>query len=266
MDKLKNKKIIGCDPGKYNLAYMIDENLNKVRYTCLQRNMENYSKHNRTILLKEKIKNKIIQKETKLSFENSKTVDYNKFKRYIKEKNKLNKETSEFYKKEVWRKMKFRTYRYGNKSIDLFLEKIKQTFGKPEDLLIAYGDWSRDTQMANFMPTLGKGLRKLIHKKYDTITINEAYTSKKCCKCFNDLEECKDKNLNNKKIFRLFKCCNCVSSENKNAVIYRTRDSNSATNILNIAKHYIEYQSRPEQFTIEFNKKDCHHNKEKGSP
>jgi len=38
------------------------------------------------------------------------------------------------------------------------------------------------------MPTMNKGLRKLIHKKYDTITINECNTNKKCCDCHKDLE------------------------------------------------------------------------------
>ena len=37
--------------------------------------------------------------------------------------------------------------------------------------------------MKHFMPTMNKGLRKQIHKKYDTITINECNTSKKCCDC-----------------------------------------------------------------------------------
>ena len=78
---------------------------------------------------------------------------------------------ADFYKRETWRKMKFRQYSYGKKSVDTFLNKIKETFG--ENILIGYGNWSRSTQMKHFMPTMNKGLRKLIHKKYDTITINE---------------------------------------------------------------------------------------------
>ena len=58
-----------------------------------------------------------------------------------------------------------------------FVNKIKETFG--ENILIAYGNWSRSTQMKHFMHIMNKGLRKLIHKKYDTITINECNTSKK---------------------------------------------------------------------------------------
>ena len=72
--------------------------------------------------------------------------------------------------------MKFRQYSYSKKSIDTFLNKIKETFG--ENILIGYGNWSRSTQMKHFMPTMNKGVRKLIHKKYDTITINECNTSK----------------------------------------------------------------------------------------
>ena len=43
----------------------------------------------------------------------SKSVDYEKYKKYLVEKDKLNKEVIDFYKKEVWRKMKFRQYSYG---------------------------------------------------------------------------------------------------------------------------------------------------------
>ena len=39
-----------------------------------------------------------------------------------------------------------------------------------------------------------KGLRKQIHKKYDTITINECNTNKKCCECYNNLEYYRHKN------------------------------------------------------------------------
>ena len=178
---------------------MMDNKRNKLQYTAPQRKRERKAKCNQRILLYERKKNGIIEKETQLSFQNSKSVYYEKFKMYLVEKNKLNKETTEFYKRDTWRKMKFRQYSYGKKSIDTFLNKINETFG--ENLLIGYGNWSRDTQMKFFMPTMNKGLRKLIHKKYNTITVNECNTSKKCCDCHKDLEYYKDKE--NKKVFRL---------------------------------------------------------------
>jgi hypothetical protein len=99
--------------------------------------------------------------------------------------------------------------------------------------------------MKFFMPTMNKGLRKLIHKKYDTITINECNTSKKCCDCYKDLEYYKDKE--NKKVFRLLVCSNCVSCENKK-IVFRTRDANSSINILKLTKYWINTQTRPTEF------------------
>ena len=240
LDALKDRNIVGCDPGKRSLVYMMDKNGNKLQYTAPQRKMESKAKCNQRILLVEKKKNKIIEKETELSLQNSKSVDYEKLKKYLVEKDKLNKETGEFYKRDTWRKMKFRQHSYGKKSIDTFINKIKETFG--ENILIGYGNWSRSSQMKHFMPTMNKGLRKLIHKKYDTITINECNTSKKCCDCNNNLEYYKDKE--NKKVFRLLVCSNCVSCENKK-IVFRTRDANSSINIMKLTSCWIEKQERP---------------------
>ena len=245
LDTIKERNIVGCDPGKRSLVYMMDKNGKKLQYTAPQRKKESKAKCNQQILLLERKRNKIIEKETCLSLHNSKSVDYNKFKVYLVEKDKLNKETTEFYKRETWRKMKFRQYSYGKKSIDTFLNKIKETFG--ENILIGYGNWSRSSQMKHFMPTMNKGLRKLIHKKYDTITINECNTSKKCCDCNKDLEYYKDKE--GKKVFRLLKCSNCVSCENKK-IVFRTRDANSSINIMKLTSCWIEKQERPLCFQI----------------
>jgi hypothetical protein len=252
LETLKDRNIVGCDPGKHSLVYMMDKNGNKLEYTASQRKIESYGKRNQRILLQEKKNHKIIEKETILSIQNSKSVNYDKFKVYLVEKDKLNKETIEFYKKEVWRKMKFRQYSYGNKSIDTFLNKIKEKFG--ENILIGYGNWSRTSQMKYTMPTMNKGLRKLIHKKYDTITINEFYTSQKCCECKKDLKHYKD--TKGVEIYRLFTCSNCVSCENKN-VVFRTRDKNSAINILNLTECWIHYQTRPVEFQFQASSFTC---------
>jgi hypothetical protein len=256
LDTLKDRNIVGCDPGKHSLVYMMDKKGNKLEYTASQRKIESYGKRNQRILLQEKKKHKIIEKETRLSIQNSKSVNYDKFKMYLVEKDKLNKETTDFYKKEVWRKMKFRQYSYGKKSIDTFLNKIKETFG--ENILIGYGNWSRTSQMKYTMPTLNKGLRKLIHKKYDTITINEFYTSQKCCECRKDLKHYKD--TKGVEIYRLFTCSNCVSCENKN-VVFRTRDKNSAINILNLTECWINNQTRPVEFQFQASSFTCRNKK-----
>lgn len=243
LELLKDKNVIGLDPGKANMVFMIDEKGSKLRYTAPQRRMEKKSKTNRYIMTRYKKIDKIIEKETDLSLQNSKTIKYEKFKEYIKEKDRLNSETSNFYKMELWRKMRFREYSYGKKSIDKFLNKIQDTFGN--NIIIGYGNWSRSSQMKNFMPTMNKGLRKEIHRRYRTITINEYNTSKICCGCHNNLEKYKDKE--GKEVFRLFKCLKCVSSQNKE-ITFRTRDVNSAINIRGITRSWIERQERPVVF------------------
>jgi len=69
--------------------------------------------------------------------------------------------------------------------------------------------------MKHFIPTMNKILRKLIHKKYHTITINECNTSKKCCDC---------------------------NKYKKN--VFRTRDANYSINIMKLTSCWIEKQER----------------------
>ena len=61
-----------------------------------------------------------------------------------------------------------RTYAYSQKSIDKFLNQISQIYGSEKEVIIGYGNWSRSTQMKYYEHIMGRGLRKLIHKKYDT--------------------------------------------------------------------------------------------------
>jgi len=239
LNKLKNRNVIGCDPGKRSLVYMIDSNGNKLQYTSPQKMRESKSKCNKRILQREKNLCGITELETELSVCNSKTVNYEKFKKYLVEKDRINKKTRKFYQRDTWRKMSFRSYCYSQKSVDKFLNRISEVFGS--DIIIGYGNWSRSTQMKFYEPTMNKGLRKLIHKRYDTITINEHNTSKKCCGCHQDL--CHHRDTENKEIFRLLKCSNCVSSANKK-IVFRTRDVNSAVNIREITSLWIREQRR----------------------
>ena len=85
-----------------SLVYMMDKNGNKLQYTAPQRKRESKAKTNQRILLEERKRNGIIEKETILSLQNSKSVDYEKFKTFLVEKDKLNKETTEFYKRDTW--------------------------------------------------------------------------------------------------------------------------------------------------------------------
>lgn len=109
--------------------------------------------------------------------------------------------------------------------------------------LIAYGNWSQGKQMKNSMPTLGSGLRKKIHEKFDTVTINEYNTSKTCAECGSKLKN----HVTEKKktIHRLMECEQC---EKEGKLKYKSRDKNAALNIMKIAKEWINNKKQLEIF------------------
>lgn len=242
LELCKSKKLVSIDPGKCSLVFMLDENKNKLRYTAPQRRKESLRKRNNNIILREKQKNKIIEEETKLSSYNCKSVNYNEFKKYITEKTKLNNKVRDFYEKELYRKLKWRTWIYQRKSEDKFLNRIEETYGNKEDLLLCYGNWSNNKQMKYIMPTKGVGLRRVIQKKFNVVLVDEFRTSKLCSHCNCELEH-----YNN--LHRVLVCHGCKSSgsESKNTT-FMNRDMNACMNMLHISKSWIHSKMRPEQF------------------
>ena len=102
---IRGRKIVGGDPGKYNLIYLADEG-KKLRYNAFQRRTECMTKRNSKIMQAEKRKKNVIQEEAQLSDHNSKTVNYEKFKDYLQRKNKLNATLKDFYVQDLFRKLK----------------------------------------------------------------------------------------------------------------------------------------------------------------
>lgn len=245
LSKLSTRNVVGCDPGKYSMVYMSD-GTSKLRYNAFQRRTESLAKRNGKILQTEKIKHGIHVFESVLSDKNSKTVDIERFKAYLLAKNKLNTQVRPFYEGSLHRKLKWRQFVYGRKSEDRFLNKMSDAFGS--DAVIAYGDWSRTSQMKHFMPTKGVGMRNLISKRFSTVSVNEFRTSKLCCNCFGSLQHlCVENEEKKKKVFRCLICPECESSESKQPA-FVTRDLNSALNIRQLALTWMTEKTRPVAF------------------
>jgi len=151
-----------------------------------------------------------------------KTVNYEKFKKFIRDKNILNDNVRSFYNQKLCRKLKFRTQIALRKSEDKFLNTIEREYGKNRDIVIGYGNWSTTRQMKYCMPSINQGLKKIIEKRYRVFTIDEFKTSKLCSNCNNelhhykmsenDIKKYKMKNINapkSKEIHRLFICSAC---------------------------------------------------------
>jgi hypothetical protein len=257
LDILKTKKIVCGDPGKKFLLYMMDDEGNELKYSCMQRDTESLAKRNRRIKMTNKKENKkVIDIETKLSNYLSTTVNYIKFKEFIREKHKANEKTKLFYENELYRKINWRTKTYRQRSEDKFLNNIENKFGEKNDIVICIGDWSnKKGSCIKGASTMGIGLKRLVAKKYTTLLINEYNTSKKCCNCWQNIENVK---INGNSKFRLLGCKNCKINnigspeDEKKSILqsysFLTRDKNSCINMLSIAKHMIYKRNRPKEF------------------
>jgi len=264
LQTIKDKRIVTADPGKLYLLYMMDEEGKSLKYSCKQRDTESMAKRNRRIKLtnKKNSNEKIIELETELSEQLSTTVDYNKFKEYIKIKQEINMKTRLFYEQELYRKLNWRSKVYRQKSEDKFLNRIEEKFGDRKDLLICIGDWSNKQGSCIRGPsTMGIGIKKLVNKRFNTLLIDEYNTSKKCCNCYRDVENIK---LGSNSKFRLLGCKGCKRNQDKSNIgspedennsmetsySFLTRDKNSCINMQTIIKHMIQTGGkRPKPFS-----------------
>jgi hypothetical protein len=280
LDNLKQKKIVCGDKGKYFLIYLVDDEGNEVKYSAKQRDIESLNKRNKRIRQQERFNNKIIQEEAKLSQYCSKTVNFEKFKQYIKARYEVGKKVKKFYQQLLFRKLRLRTKIYRHKSEDKFINILLHSFGNPSDVVFVIGSWGKghQTMMKGSESTMGSGINRLIAKFFTVLQVDEYNTSKKCCNCGCDVENLympkmnyKTKKIENTKIHRLMRCKNCISiaqnklkskldnlklkttsSESKKQVAfnggYLTRDKNSCINMMNIVKSYIYTKTRPEEY------------------
>ena len=131
------------------------------------------------------------------------------------------------------------------------MNNIERTFGPPSEILIAYGDWCRPTQMKGIVPTVGVGLRRIIQRRFEVVLIDEFRTSKLCCHCHKELTH---QYVQGQQLWRALKCTGCPkipSNEDRslNNNRFLNRDVESAVNIMNMSKHWIQSHNRPPEFS-----------------
>ena len=250
--EIQKKKIIGVDAGKCDLIYCVDgstKNATTFRYSQDQRRKETKMKKycNIRIGIKyNKIEEKtIIEYETELSHYNRKTLNIDKFKEYLQVKNRINHILFGFYRKQLFRKLKFSSYINTKRNEQKMICEFKKTFGSPNDVVICIGDWEQKQQMKYKEPTLGKGMRTLFRKNnYKIYLVDEFRTSCKCSNCDGGICEkfMIRKNPDKRKddlrlIHGLLRC--------KSGCGLWNRDRNGSSNIYKIAYNAIHKIERP---------------------
>ena len=238
--------IIGCDPGKHDLIHLIDKERKQLCYTSNQRRHESQSKRASEILLAEKIKHQINPVESQLSEQSSKTVNYQKFQEYIGLKTRIDQQISWFYQEKLFRKTKWRSQIAKRQSEDQLLNRIEQTYGSPDQVVIGYGNWSQTKQMKYLVPTLGKGMRKIIGRRFDMFLVDEWGTSKYCNQCHHELEGYQG-------LYRVLRCPECLNSGlTSKKICFYNLDANAGMNILYLIGCWMEQRARPVPFRRTF--------------
>ena len=259
---MKNKTIASIDIGFSDLLYCVDgdeRDRKHFRYTQNQRRKETKSKKFRNIrnkLKKEIIDGKtIIEWETELSLYNSKTLDIDKYSTYIEIKNRINARLFVFYEQFIFRKLQLNSYLNTVKSEQKLINNFKRIFGKPDDVIVAIGDFEQRNNRKYFEPTMGKGFRTLFRKYgYKVFLVDEFRTSCKCSECeLDDLpnnkhrgrcynfkwrKSPKPKKTHQVIVHGVLKCKTCGAIWN--------RDENGSRNIYKIAYDAINGYDRPE--------------------
>ena len=255
ISKLKSKpNIVPGDPGKTDLVRFIKKNPNgsgyvSFKYTKAKRNSDTKKKKYDKIRLEqkeEKIKGKTINEiEEELSIYNHKTCDFVSFMLYLVKKNKINSILIKHYRKKIYRKLKFNTYINTQRSEDNMVNNFKKKMGKPEDTIIAIGDYS-DKGLKGTESSITKKTRKIFTRhRYKVYLINEYNTSKLCCHCENNTENFikRSKKIGRKQyhVWKLIRCTICKSIHN--------RDSNAAKNMLKLIDAVKNGKQRPVKYT-----------------
>ena len=273
--EMKNKKIVCADPNLADLIYCGSKNsdgkLETFRYTQNQRRLESrmkkYSKFMDTKNKETIINDKTVkQLETELSEYNSKTNDYDKFKKYVSEKNKLNITLFAHYEQKLFRKFKLNRFINIQKSESKLIKNFENKYGIPKDIIFVIGDYDKgNTHMKGVEPTINKRLRKIFkNANYETYLINEFRTSKLCNHCHNELEKFmirksnkpKDKKKNKSILVNGLLRHKVVNPDGEQepvqiCKIYHNRDKNAVQNMLYIIETLKRTGKRPLQFTRE---------------
>ena len=250
LNHLKDYNKVAIDPGKNTLMFMTDDKGNTLTYTKMQRRIDTYAKKKRQIMMKSFEDNNIKKIEEPLNQTYSMSCNYEKFIAYLKIRNQINQELQTYYEQELFRKLRWRTHTYTQKSESILINKIKRTFGKK--IVIGFGSFQQTQQMKHCMPTPNKSLKDLLAKHFKLCIVDEFKTSKMCSFCLEG-ETCYYKQRENPRPFRkgmvnvhgLLTCTKCSKSSHSHLI---NRDLNGSRNILYLMKEWIQYRKRPTQF------------------
>ena len=250
-NELKNGNWCCVDPGMRNILYMKNKDGTTYKYTNrMHMNKTKRLKYQR-LIKNYKDKKEITTMENKLSEFNSKSCNLDEFKKFIKNKNELNKVLLEKYKEDIFRKYKWYSYINRKKAETDLARNIKNKFGN--DVIICFGDWSDKLKTTpsriKYISTPNLGLKRKLNEYLTIYNLDEFRTS--CINCKTE-ERCENMYLQDKKgIERKIHSILTYQTESKRMGCIN-RDENAVNNMIKIVNTYLHNKTRPEKFRRDF--------------
>ena len=240
LEELKNSDWEVVDPGKNCLMMMKDKNGKKYRYTNRKHAKLTKRLKYQRLIQNYKDKNYISKTENELTKYNSKTCDFEKFKEFIKNKNKVNCMLFDKYNKEIFRKYKWYGYLNRKHTETKMIREIKNTFGK--DSIILFGDFGFKTNChKGNLSTPNNRLKRLIGKQMKVYNLDEFRTSKLNYKTEEVCENLYLPDAN--EIIRKLHSVLTYKMEN-GQIGCINRDENAVNNMIKIVNHYLDKKER----------------------
>jgi hypothetical protein len=253
-EHINAKNIAVADPGKRSILYIKGFNGKYYDYTNKRRLKETKRlKYNQLIENRKKqyyIGNNTIKEiESKLNVVTGKTIDYNKYMTYVKQKLEQNKILKSEYENEYYRKLKWYSYLNKKKHENKILNELRSKYGKKCVMIV--GDWN-ESEKIKFISTPGIGMKRKLKEAFTVYHIDEFRTSKLHYKteteCENFEYKYKHKTTNEEGtqlvhsvlIYKLGRESGCIN-----------RDRNSVNNMEKIVRELVSTGERPEKYRRE---------------
>ena len=248
LEEVKKNNWLTCDPGKNCLLMMKDKNGKKYRYTNRKHAKLTKRLKYQRLIQNYKDKNNISKVENELTKYNSRTCDFDKFKEFIKNKNKINSMLFDKYNREIFRKYKWYGYLNRKHTETKMIKEIKNTFGK--NSIILFGDFGFKTNChKGNISTPNNRLKRLIGAQMKVYNLDEFRTSKLNHKTEEVCENLYLPDANG--VIRKLHSVLTYKMEN-GQIGCINRDENAVNNMIKIVNHYLVKKERPLKYRRDY--------------
>ena len=179
-----------ADPGKGNIVYLSDgiKGGNRLRYTAAQRRFETSQKRNAEELEKMLLYKgedgttykSLVEALAGNNDSSRKSCCLGPYTRYLALRLEISVHLRPFYQRTGHRRRQYRALLGRKSSEDRLCNNIAETFG---GMVIFWGNWGRNPNLKHQPPTPGIGLRRQVHKRFQTYTYDERMSSSLCFTC-----------------------------------------------------------------------------------